>query len=299
LSAALEELKRTSQQSQLSNDKDIQRLTKSVKDLEAQLLTTQDSEASLSQRLQVAMRNEEEIRQSLKQITEDSQPIAKEAERLSSVVKTLQAELAGERTSHSDAIAMLKNSYENEIASLQTEIEQSRECLLTLRTGHADTTRDLTQKLEEAQARLEAVNGAVLSCESLESDIRRLKSEHAEELLILHSRLHESNSEADILQEQLRIVTDTVAELESEIEALGSHYEAAQAEARDLEHALSQARLQMEERDDSIRTLQREKSTIESELKRLDAELDKITVKYQFSEQQVKRRYGFFSKRMA
>ncbi|KAF8515822.1 hypothetical protein BU17DRAFT_67745 [Hysterangium stoloniferum] len=289
LSAALEELKMISQERQHTNDQEIRQLTTTTEDLEMRLQAAQDSEALLSQQLQMALRTEEETRRHLEQIGEDSQPLAKEAERLSSVVASLQADLAAQRTSHSDAIAMLQNSYERETASLRTEIEQGAKRLLTLHAEHTDVTRDLTQKLEAAQSHFEAVNQTVLSYESLESDIRRLKSEHAEELLILRSHLDESNGESNVLQAQLQAVTDTIAELESEIEAVSSRYEAAQVEIRGLENTLSQTRLQLEEQDVLIRTLQREKLTMQLEHKRLDAELDKMTVKYQFAEQQVKR----------
>lgn len=267
-----------------------QQLTATVNDLQGQLAAAQSSREALSQELETAQVKKRDLQAMLERAQGESRQAVKETQRLSAAVASLEQELRQERTSHSEAITLARDDFEREASALKAQVEKSRKQYLSLQAEHAHVTQDFKRELEEAKAQLAKACEAAASRKSLELDIHRLNSEHANELAVLRSQLDESSGQADSLRAQIKTATETIKALESEAEMSSARYDAAQVEVRGLEQALVAARTHVAEHDASIQGLHREKTTLQIEQTRLEAELDRLVTKHQYAEQQAKRR---------
>ena len=261
-----------------------------VEELEGRLASAEASRNDISRVLEVAQQKEKEIQAKLERVHDESQLAIKEVQTLTSTVASLEQELSQERASHSETFTRAQQNFEMETSALEARIEESQGQYLSFQAEHANVVQELTRKLEETKSHLANALEGMTSRESLESELRRLEAEHAEELLLLRSRLEESIGQAEVLQAEIQTTTETIKDLESEIEATVGRYEAAQVEIHGLEHVLAAARTHVDEHDASIQALQREKTALQIEHTRLEAELDRLATKHQYVEQQAKRR---------
>ena len=267
-----------------------EQLTARVKEMEGRLAAEESSREGLSQELETAQLKEREVQAVLERVQDESRLAVEEAQRLSLTVASLERELDQERYSHSEAITQAQADFEREASALEAQVETSRKQYFSLKAEHAKIVQDFTHKLEEANANLSKARKGAASLELLEVDRRRLKAEHVEELFVLRTRLDESIGEAESLRAQIQTATETIEELQSEIKMSAGRYDAAQVEIRGLEQALAAARAHVDEHDASIQALHREKIALQIEQTRLEAELDRLTTKHQYAEQQAKRR---------
>jgi chromosome segregation ATPase len=291
LTLALECLKNETQSREQDAANETQQLTATVEELQGWLATEQTSKEALSRELEVAQLREIEIQEMLERVRDEAQLAVEETQQLSSTVASLQQELNKEQSSYSEAISKAQVDFDGEVSKLQAQIDESRTQCLSLQAEHANAVQDRTTKLGKAKSQLAKAREGVACHESLEHDLHQMKSAHADELSVLRTCLTQSLALSDSLEAQVQTARETMKDFESGIEASAGRYDAAQVEIHSLEQALAAARTHVEEHDASIQALQRDENALEIEHMRLGAECDRLATKFQYAEQQVKRRY--------
>jgi chromosome segregation ATPase len=290
LSTAIDRLKSEAQSREQDVTGETQQHTATIEGLEGRLAAAEESKDTLSQLLEAAQLKEAEVQAKLEQVQGESQEAIREVQDLTSAMTSLEQELNQERVSHFEAMILAQDNFEKEASILEARAEESRQQYLSLQAKHANAVQELTCRLEETKFDLARSLENATSRESLECDLLRLEAEHADELLVLRSRLDESIGQADSLQAQVQAAAETIKDLEFELAATAERYDAVQVEIHGLEHALAAARTHVDEHDASIQALQREKTALQVEHTQLEAELDRMATKHQYVEQQAKRR---------
>ncbi|KIJ53732.1 hypothetical protein M422DRAFT_241976 [Sphaerobolus stellatus SS14] len=203
------------------------------------------------------------------------------AHELSSQLVTVQSELNDVRKA-----AERQASIEEELRRL---VEDGQQRLEALQGEHNARVQALASQLDVVQSELDDARTVAETQASIEEELRRLKAGHAEEILVLRSKLVESETEVGSLRSQLQAASENTAELETEVDNLVARYEATQVELRGIEQTLSAARSRIDDQDAKIHAYGHEKKTWQLERTQMDAELDRLSTKYQYAEQQAKR----------
>lgn len=200
---------------------------------------------------------------------------------------SMEQQLQDERTRSSqvkEELAVRTSKWEN---SLQ-DAEQQR---AQLEERHRIAVEDLVRAKEDAEGRFSDATHRIDAVDSLETQIAQLHADHTKEVDELRSRCDDHNEDGRRLQLRLQEETEARTQdkktYETDLSAAVERYENAEQSLAQARHELALFRVDLDEADASLRSLQEEKTSLQAEITNLEADKQRFLSMQRYLENQI------------